>query len=495
MSNPTTLRGELLLAAFISLAAASFASTPSTPEEWQMAAAQDLKAAHNLLRDNSPAMIVNKDSARFRSWLEQGYTIAQKRIRKVHDGRGYAFLLKGYAGGFRDSHVQIILDKDSGIDIRTPVAWPGFVLGWRRGRYCVVWHSSGAVHVPPLGARLEECDGKTVAELVRERDRFDGNVELESGRFFAAPYLLADRGNPYVPRPERCRFLIGNKSIVYNLSWRSVAKPDFQRALAVSIAKINRKLDVFQYGKGIWWLAIPSMDHQQDWGMFFGAVEKNLAAIRKAPLVVIDLRGNDGGDSAFGEKLENILWGKPFADSRRSVSSPELWVASKVNRDHWRKTLKNFSADPNTTTAEKAYIQQTLKELDVALATGRRSFIYRDVPPGRASVGAPNPIRGRVVLLADHYCISACLDLMDDFLAMPRVIQAGTITAADTIFMDMTLVSLPSGLSQLGFGHSALFERRRPSNQPYEPTPSLQWRGSPDDDAGERRWLQATLRE
>jgi hypothetical protein len=103
-------------------------------------------------------------------------------------------------------------------------------------------------------------------------------------------------------------------------------------------------------------------------------------------------------------------------------------------------------------------------------------------------------MRGRVVILTDYACASACLEFMDQAMAMPGVIQAGTTTSADTIFMELTEVrELPSGLSWFNFPHKAWVKRPRGSNIPYVPSERFTWTGDLNDEAGLRQWLAAAV--
>jgi hypothetical protein len=113
--------------------------------------------------------------------------------------------------------------------------------------------------------------------------------------------------------------------------------------------------------------------------------------------------------------------------------------------------------------------------------------------PVRPASAPANPVKGRVILLTDGACTSACLDAMDLFLAMPGTVQAGTKTSADTIFMDISHVDLPSGIFTILYGHKAWVKRPRGSNVPYVPAPRWTYRGDLQDDAGWKSWLLARL--
>lgn len=484
------------LAPVLALWAAATAATaapaaPTTPQGWRAAAAQDLTAVHDLLRDNSPAMLTPRDSAHFRQWLEQGYARARADLPKVSEARGYAFLLRGYANGFHDSHISVWQTELAGADVRQPLAWPGFAVGLRDGAYRVVYRSGH--DAPPMGAKLTGCDGLSAARLAETRDRYDGDLSTASGRFFAASRLLQDRGNPFVTRPSRCRFETGEGRLDVVLAWRPVAPDELKKANAAATGQARREVGLAAWGPNRWWISIPDMDDDHDWGGFYKAVEQNLAAIRTAETVVVDLRGNTGGSSGYGDKLAGILWGEDLANARKPDLGPTLWRASKVNRDYWAGVEKKLAGKP-LYASDMPEIRAILTKFDAAIAAGQPSFEMPNPPPVRPATAPPNPMRARVVLLTDPSCVSACLDLMDEFLPMPNVVQAGTTTWADTIFMELTTVdALPSGLSGLAFGHKAWVKRPRGSNQPYVPAPRLTWHGDLTDDAGLKSWLQTAL--
>ena len=300
---------------------------------------------------------------------------------------------------------------------------------------------------------------------------------------------------PFVPATAVCRFRSDGKTRDWALAWRSAAEAEIEPALDASCGRVQRRLDASVSGELAWWISIPDMGDTSDWAGFYGKIERNLADIRAAGVVVIDLRGNGGGSSVYGEKLASLLWGDALVAARWPGSGPTVWRASKANRDYWVDLTARMSENPNLSAGDKAAFDSILKDFDRALAGGEPTFRRGETGKTRAPAHPPNPVSGRVVLLTDYACDSACLDLMDLFTAMPNTTQAGTMTSADTIFMELTVIpSLPSTLSGFGFGHKAWIERPRPSNRPYRPTRKLTWHGSPDDDAGERKWLLESLR-
>ncbi|MGH6991773.1 MAG: hypothetical protein ACREEH_00400 [Caulobacteraceae bacterium] len=482
-----------LLASFGS-AAPTVAQTrlPTTPKGWRKAAAEDLVAIHDILRDNSPAMVVDRDSASFRTWLEKGLKEARAGVPKVTDSRGYYFILRGYVGGFRDSHIGF---APTGWSINLHGLWPGFVLGLRDGRYEVVFRGANVKDVPPVGARLLSCDGQSVAQLVAARDRYDGNFALASGRFYGAPRLLSDMGNPFVTPPKSCKFGGRGGEQRFALVWRApdkAVKVGSQEALA-EMSPHSSKLAIEPWAGRGWWISVPSMTADQDWNGFYAQKKARLPELREAPVVVIDVRGNGGGDSAFGDRLIRLLWGDAMVDARKPDLGPIVWRVSRLNRDNWAEETADAVKDKELSAEDKSEMRRILARYDSALAEGDPTFELEGGQPSKLAQSGPDLVRGRVVVLTDHACVSACLDLMDEIMALPHVVQAGTTTSADTIFMDLTIVpKLPSGLISFGFGRKAWIRRPRGSNVPYVPAKRYTWTGPPPD---ERAWLAEELFE
>jgi hypothetical protein len=262
----------LTLAAAATLAApAAAAAAPTTPEGWQAATAQDLTAIHDILRDNSPAMVVKRDSAHFRSWLDEGLRQARSKLPQVRDAKGYYYVVRYYVAGFRDSHIQFGPNRQSGVNL-SGYAWPGFMLGYRNGGYEVAFRASDASDAPPPGARLLGCDGKGAEALVQAHDLYDGDFRLASVRAARAVDLMMERGNPFISHPNVCRFRIGGETKTYRLGWRPLDDAHTRELDAALFSGPRRKLGIEPWTDGRWWIQIPSMNGGQDWSGFYADV-------------------------------------------------------------------------------------------------------------------------------------------------------------------------------------------------------------------------------
>jgi hypothetical protein len=217
-------------------------------------------------------------------------------------------------------------------------------------------------------------------------------------------------------------------------------------------------------------------------------VEAHLEAIRAADVTVIDLRGNGGGNSGLGVGLAVRLYGEPMVDAHALPWGELVFKDGPLSRK-WAAGFVELARNQ---------APDDLPESSAILAALERAPLGSKVvippsPPKPAALHVVNPIHGRVVLLVDHACVSACLDTLDLFTRLPGVQLAGVTTGADTIFMDTMQAPLPSGQAQLRFGIKSWSQRVRGSNVPYEPDPALRYTGDLADEIGLKHWLADKL--
>ena len=109
-----------------------------SPAQAQDAAAgqRDLQAIHDQLRDNAPQAVVDKDSATFRDWLDNGLAQSLALTNQINTPNAYGYVLRGYSGGFRDSSIDATPNWQP-VPSGFAIDWPGFSTSWRDGGYYV----------------------------------------------------------------------------------------------------------------------------------------------------------------------------------------------------------------------------------------------------------------------------------------------------------------------------------------------------------------------
>ena len=137
------------------------------------------------------------------------------------------------------------------------------------------------------------------------------------------------------------------------------------------------------------------------------------------------------------------------------------------------------------------YLDKIDAAFEKAKAEHRPLARIDDPPTPQTGPAPPNPITGRVFLLADDGCGSACLSFADLMLRLPGVVLIGRPTSADAVYIDLNPARLPSRIMALDYGMKVMRHPVRANNQWYEP--KYRWPGGEMNDVAIARWVK-TLR-
>lgn len=486
----------LRLISAASALALTFVAGAASAQDFRALARQDLQAAHDQLRDNHPAAVIpGAASQAFRSWLDAGLADALGKAGNATSGDAHSYLLRYYATGFHDSNISMTPTFE-GFGPYFATQWPGFTTGWRDGKYVVTYVKPGTRNAPPVGAELVDCVGKTAEQMAQERlQGWEGDLTTEAGRVRTAPYLLWNRNNPWGGGvPQLCNFRQGRREREYELRIVPAAAADIEAAYRATVYMPSAQPLGVEMVNGRPWLHVHSFADSAGWDAFNAAVEAQAATLRGPQGFVLDLRGAAGQSytsTARGYGLANRIWTPEYTVSRQPAAGEITYRATQANRQWFVDTLGRMQADPRFVQESGPVIEQTaaiVAAFDAALAAGQQTFTL----PGREAVadtGAANPVQGQVVVLVDSGCSGGCLDTLDLLTRLPNVRLAGSTTAPDTIFIEQTVLRLPSNYSDLSYGHKAWTSRQRANNQPFVPAQGLAWTGNPADEAAVRAWV------
>ena len=437
------LRLAVVFAAIVELAAAP-APKPA-PRYWQGLTRTDVDAAYALLHDNHPGASLELDDAAFRARLSSAYAQAEARALKVNSFEGYVATLGGFAVAMGDKHIwsRPLFARDSRV-------WAGLLIARRGGNWVVAAddNDSGSLK----GARLVSCDGIPADTLARRRiGEFYGVWSIEAQRIQRAPWLLLDDGNPFLERPRRCTFADAAGSRDVELKWRDISRVDLNAKAASVPTRGKAGFGLRQSGKG-WWIGLESLSDRAEGVVAEVRDKKEL--LRNAPFIVVDVRGNDGGNSMYGHELARTLLGDDYVKAAMSSEAaeddhcPKLWRASPGNLEHLAEIGRTVVARaPEPVRQEFA---SDFASLRAAAAKGH-DFAGK---PCRAAAAAetrpaslpPWPLAGKVYLLTDNSCFSSCLLMTDEFRRLGPI-HVGEATDAATNYMEVREEILPSGLS------------------------------------------------
>lgn len=473
-----------LIAVCASLAALATGGA-ALAQDFQAAASQDVAAIHDALRDNAAAAVVERDSAAFRAWLDAGYEKTRTfNLAKVNNAASYGLALNYYVNGFRDAFIRV---RPSGnpIPVHFAQLWPGFATAWRNGAYVVAW--SNNQKNPPVGARLIACDRKPAETLALERlDLFEGDLKRESERFRTAPYLLWDRANTFVgPMPAKCDWDVAGSRKTFPLVMNFGGDAERRAAYAAAAPK-PEGVGIEPFGQGGFWISLHSFAEDQPWDAFYAQIDANKAALKAAPVIVIDLRGADTGYAARAYQFANHLWDPVYVQSLQPPAKDIAYRVTPANRAFYADALARMQSNDLYFYARQR-VQDLLARFDAAAAAGQ-PLLRRDESGTSQETAPANPLGGRVLVLTDSWCAANCLDFMDLAARLPNITHIGAQTNADTIFVGRVETTLPSGLSVLAYGDKAWLDRPRPSGQGY--APAKVYPGAFNDEAALKAWVQ-----
>ena len=483
----------------VSAAALLLVAGTATAQDFRALARTDLQAAHDALQANHPAAAVPGAAGdTFRSWIDAGLADANGRIAQVNSGDAHAYLMRYYAGGFRDSNIAITPSFE-GMGPYFGTSWAGITTGWRNGRYEVTYVKQGVRNAPRIGDIVVSCNLTPIEEYARAKlDKWEGNLDTEAGRVTSAPYLLWNRNNPFASgTPSTCEFQRGDRGRPRATDLRPVplVAGDLEAAYRATVYMPGATPLNVETVNGRPWVHVHSFADSAGWDAFNSLVEGQASALRGPQGFVLDLRAARGSSAytstARGYGLANRIWTPEFTVSRQPAAGEITYRATPGNRQWYADTLGRMQADPRFVQESAPVIEQTqeiVAAFDAAIAGGQQTFTL----PGRAAVadtGAANPVQGPVVVLVDAGCSGGCLDTLDLLSKLPNVRIAGSTTATDSIFIEPTVQRLPSNYSDLSYGHKAWTSRQRGNNQPFTPAQGLVYTGNPADETAVRTWV------
>jgi hypothetical protein len=491
-----------MLAALLAMAVASpvaFAQIPSwgadafqapADPRWSAIATQDVEAAYRLLQENHPGAAPELRDLGFQERLKNAHSLALKRARAVISYQGYLFVLVGFATDMGDKHIW----SRPTFVVNLP-RWPGIIVS-KRGNAWVVTDTEGDQQSALLGAALISCDGEAVQDLARKNvGGFHAVWSVGAQQIQNAPWLLIDEGNPFITRPKACVFEHKAQRETVSLDWVRIKRENLLPRVKKAIGAGAAGYGVRQVGKG-YWIALQDLMTDKARSVV-KAVEEQKIALREAPFVVLDLRGNGGGSSVMGRQIAASLLGAAAADGRLGPATEATcggpdgsWRASEGNI----KQLEFMQASPLVVQGGpeiKKMVQVTLRDARAALAQGKAfsASINCPVEPWKppAATQPPSLMKGRLILLTDNLCFSSCLVVTSDFRTL-GAFHVGQTTDAATHFVDVREEYLPSGYSMFSTLQSV-----DPSSPiqvgPFEPT--LTYDGDIADTDALEKWIVA----
>jgi hypothetical protein len=479
---------------------ASAPAKPGTPQDWRKAAETDLAAIKQLLEDHTPIPFDTENPAHGR-WLREGYADAQTLAAQATDENGHFFVLSYYVNGFQDPHIAFNLTVE-----RPDPLWPGFIAAKKGANAVVVYRDDSDPNAPALGTQISQCDGLSLDAFARERIHpFSGIEKIALSQRQTGVRTFLDRRNPFAARAASCTFETQDGPKTVALQWRDIpqeatAKKTWYDIARDAFAGSAAEWGVTEPAPGVTWIGVPTFSSGEDTApklrQLIADVAAKAPAMRQGRAIVIDTRGNGGGNTFWSERLTRAIFPEDTVKgwSKSSGQSAADWRASEGNARYWRQTSQDYQSEFGALTVER------LGALYLAGAIwahkNDKPPIWRfpwDGAPGptggltlkRPKSGAP-PFPAKVYFLSNGSCGSTCLNFADEVLMIPGVKLIGSATHADSAYMEVRDEALPSGLARMTFPQKVWRGMGRGNLESY--APDIAYDG-PWDDKSVRAWV------
>lgn len=224
------------------------------------------------------------------------------------------------------------------------------------------------------------------------------------------------------------------------------------------------------------WITIPTFFSTKETQQAFNDLIKQLPAMHAKRSIVFDVRGNGGGDSSWGTRIIEALFSQLLAQPRITALHQQEQVEWRVSEDNAAHVALLLEQIQNQSSGRSPVIQllkRLFHDMQQALATGQDFVTEPTLQQCDDKVCADGPFvvsPTKILVLIDKGCGSAALDFLDELKSVcPNMILIGQETSADTDYMEVRSVPLPSGLGNFTFPMKVYRNRQRKSGETYVP--------------------------
>lgn len=421
----------------------------------QKRAEKHLTFVHNAIGEMHPA-VVDENATEFQAWYQTAIAKTKTLIPLVNSVRDERALLNYYFAGYKESHLgggfaySVFSELDSAKEY-----WAGWVLHATPAGFKVSYSLEGDQY-PTMGMEIVSCDNQPIDVLLQHSyaPYFDVRWHIYSARDIAARAMTLNVDElPLLQRPALASCVFKNatgEQKIISFKWQELPLELKKRINQSSyypyaLPRIEKKTN------DILWI------HAQDFKLqsteAFQAHQAMLAQLKlhkgNGP-VVFDLRGNQGGNSDFGNEILTALFGE---EGMRYLATKivEKYGQSIVyyrpswsfywSRDYMIKQLIKAQGENSSNVEWLSAINARMKK---ALDNQEKTFAQHEAEiPSTAVDKTVNDapavwtFSGRALVITDRYCVSSCLDFMDLLKQIPGLRHWGEPTNADTVYTEV----------------------------------------------------------
>jgi hypothetical protein len=473
---------RLLLPLFFCTALAHAAPAAT---DWRAAAQQDMQFAIDTIRSSHAGAVSGQLDVT--APLEAGGRSGMAEAANVRTEKDYRRAMVRFISGFGDPH--------TGINLHLKIeAWTGVVVDRVGSQYRVIWSEPNWPHpLPPLNATVQSCDGVWVGTYLKSNVApfINHSLEYATTASQAARQSMFDLGLGWTPK--QCVFTLADgTSRRYDLPLQAVAGGIGDERIAQvrkQYAAKGRPVGLYPLAADMHWVAMPDFNG----AISAAAYEKlypQLAVLMNSSWVVFDLRGNGGGNSSWGGRALQALYGKEYGERLGDTAAySKLLIADQATVGLYQRyaSLPEYAAS----TGE---FEDILRKLEAAVRGGEKMAQVdggtREQAAALAAQVRRRPSGPRIAAVIDRGCFSSCMNFVQQISSMADTVVLGEPTLGYSPYGEINRFDLPSGNGSLTIP-AAIYTAFQATREPF--VPDLPYSGNMADEPALMKWVAATL--
>jgi len=439
---------------------------PTTSEQWRSITERDIEAAYSITAQNHPGMF-DVNNPTFPGLLKQAKAEALALLSQASGPQVHVAAIARFSTVLQDGHAGAFSSVN-----RPARRWSGFSAVWRGDALKVYYSETENIS---KGDVVSQCNGQSTDTLMSERIfKFHGEV-AQPGHWWQQGWrLLIDEGNPFLTPLKECEFVKANgDTYTHVLNWSERPK-SVSENLTNADNGDKLPIDLTWPEKNIGWIAMPSFSVNDKqtvaYNKVFEKIQQQRSKLLTAKAVVLDLRHNQGGSSYWSSQIAKELWGEKVVEQKANNTSQNTqvwWRASKDNTDYVESLFSVVKDQPE--------VLKTLKTVAAGMALSLKSdapfYVEQEANtlnniPKESLV---SDFKTKVFVIVPPQCASACLDALDKFKLFENTTLFGAPSSADSMYMEVRLADLPSGLGKVIVPNKVYVNRARGAGAYYQP--------------------------
>jgi hypothetical protein len=474
----------------------AFASSPteSPQSTWSLLTTQALNDIHDELANNHPGAI-DSQNPQFKIWLEEGYKTGLQYSKQVASFSGLKTELLKYINGFQDGHIFLNFK----IDEKT-VSWAGIILrsSIQAPKVQFIDHTFSYTGLK-VGDELITCDGKSPEEIFRTNILpVKGIKGLAASYRKLIPFLFVDDASVGSKSFSSCMFSNHSIQKQIKMQYKNQSRYLVGEKLNEKSGPMNHSFGISKIGSSTAWISFPSFGASDEKGLKkLKQTITDAKKLRKLKNIIIDLRGNSGGNSQWGDDLLASIYSNEFFIPIKTKLPEDSNIEYRVSKDNLEYVGKMLTF-LKSQVGEESEITKTINSVQIRMTKAllnKQNFVKEGekLPTDISKQAMPPQFKGQLLLLTDYKCFSSCLLFMDEVISLiPNAVHVGLETDADTAYMEIKPSIIANGVAELMHPIKVNRIQVRQNNEPY--FPKHKFDGDIYDDRAVQNWVLSFIK-